>query len=142
MSLRSSETPRVRCDRSLVLPDGPAVDLAERERSELRGVLQGPAVVLTEADPVVLGDLQGLVGLGSGEGTAVGHDLLAGQRAGAEGLEDGDRLEQGRLRLSRKAWKLIVADVDDRARYELIRVEVGYFLRVGPDAFLSVGLVS
>ena len=68
-------------DRGTVLLDGPAVDLAEQKRSELRGILQGPVVVLAAPDPVVLGDLQSHVGFGGSERTAGGEVSSSGLRS-------------------------------------------------------------
>lgn len=102
-------------DRGTVLIDGSAVDLAEQKRSELRGVLQGPVVVLAAPDPVVLGDPQDLVGFGSSERTAVGDGALAGRGVIAETLQDGDGLQNRFAGLGGETAQEVVVDGDGGA---------------------------
>ena len=109
--LGSSEPILIGGDRRTVLLDGPAVDLAEQER--------GPGIVLTESDPVVLG-------LGSGEWTAVGHNFPARCTA-TQSLEDIGKMIDGVDGL----LKIPVVDDNDGWRGELVGLEAGYFLGLG-----------
>lgn len=113
-------------DQGLVLANGPGVDLVERKTLEQvvgLGTREGGLLVLPgETAPFVLGPIELLADQGT--------DLLVRGRAVAEGLEGGDRFEQGLLRLGRETG-------EDK----LVGLEVGYFLGVGHDVFLSVSLV-
>ena len=105
-------------DQGLVLANGPGVDLVERKTLEQvigLGTREGDPLVLPgETAPFVLGLLEGPIELLADQGTAVGDDLLVRGRAVAEGLEGGDRFEQGLLRLGWETREEVVVDEDDR----------------------------
>ena len=105
-------------DRGTILLDGPAVDLAEQKRSELRGILQG------------------LAGFGSSERTAVGDDLFARCTAN----QSLDEMVYGADDLIGAALEIPVVDEDDGRRDEFVGLEIRYFLGVGNDVIPFGGL--